>query len=106
VATVRFLSYYSLEVFMVVGCDASESSLALARQAQPAIDFFAHDILHPLPSSCAGCYDAVVSIEVVEHLVQPRHLIANAYGALRPGHACHQHSVSPLLEKPRFGAYQ
>jgi len=32
-----------------------------------------------------GVFDAVVSLEVVEHLMQPRHLVARAYGALRPG---------------------
>jgi 2-polyprenyl-3-methyl-5-hydroxy-6-metoxy-1,4-benzoquinol methylase len=71
--------------FQVTGCDASASGIALARQGHPAIDFFEHDIAHPLPSGFAGPYDAVVSLEVVEHLIQPRHLIATAYGALRPG---------------------
>ena len=71
--------------FLVVGCDASESGIALARRAHPTIDFFEHDISNPLPSSLAGVYDAVVSLEVVEHLMQPRHLVARAYSALRPG---------------------
>jgi 2-polyprenyl-3-methyl-5-hydroxy-6-metoxy-1,4-benzoquinol methylase len=71
--------------FLVVGCDASESGIALARQSYPTIDFFDHDISNPLPASFAGAYDAVVSLEVVEHLMQPRHLVARAYCALRPG---------------------
>ncbi len=71
--------------FLVVGCDASESGIALARRAHPTIDFFEHDISNPLPSSFTGVYDAVVSLEVVEHLMQPRHLVARAYSALRPG---------------------
>lgn len=71
--------------FLVVGCDASASGIALARQAHPTVDFLEHDISNPLPASFAGAYDAVVSLEVVEHLMQPRHLVARAYNALRPG---------------------
>jgi 2-polyprenyl-3-methyl-5-hydroxy-6-metoxy-1,4-benzoquinol methylase len=71
--------------FTVVGCDASESGIAFARQAHPTIDFFVHDISHPMPSGHAGPYDAVVALEVVEHLMQPRQLVMGAYQALRPG---------------------
>lgn len=71
--------------FFVVGCDASESGIALARQAHPTVEFFEHDVSNPLPASFAGAFDAVVSLEVVEHLLLPRHLIARAYSALRPG---------------------
>jgi 2-polyprenyl-6-hydroxyphenyl methylase/3-demethylubiquinone-9 3-methyltransferase len=71
--------------FIVMGCDASASGIALAREAHPEVDFFEHDISNPLPAGFAGAYDAVVSLEVVEHLMQPRHLVARAYSALRPG---------------------
>jgi 2-polyprenyl-3-methyl-5-hydroxy-6-metoxy-1,4-benzoquinol methylase len=71
--------------FFVVGCDASASGIALARQAYPTVDFFEHDISNPLPASFEGAYDAVVSLEVVEHLMQPRNLVERAYSALRPG---------------------
>jgi 2-polyprenyl-3-methyl-5-hydroxy-6-metoxy-1,4-benzoquinol methylase len=71
--------------YLVVGCDASESGIALARQAHPGIDFFEHDISNPLPASVAGAFDAIVSLEVVEHLMQPRNLVDRAYKALRPG---------------------
>jgi 2-polyprenyl-3-methyl-5-hydroxy-6-metoxy-1,4-benzoquinol methylase len=71
--------------FVVVGCDASESGIAFARQAHPSIDFFEHEISQPLPSGHGGPYDAVVALEVVEHLMQPRQLVIGAYQALRPG---------------------
>ena len=71
--------------FAVVGCDASESGIAFARHAHPAIDFFEHDISRPMPPLRAGPYDAVVALEVVEHLLQPRQLVTGAYRALRPG---------------------
>jgi len=80
-----FSALLQSENFLVVGCDASESGIALARQSHPAIDFFEYDISNPLPTSYAGPYDAVVSLEVVEHLIQPRHLVSRAYCALRPG---------------------
>jgi 2-polyprenyl-3-methyl-5-hydroxy-6-metoxy-1,4-benzoquinol methylase len=73
--------------FAVAGCDASASGLALARQANPGVDFFEHDILNPLPVGHTGPYDSVVSLEVIEHLLLPRQLVTSAYKALRPGGA-------------------
>jgi 2-polyprenyl-3-methyl-5-hydroxy-6-metoxy-1,4-benzoquinol methylase len=73
------------EGFEVTGCDVSASGIAFARQAHPGIDFFDQDVSCPLPATCTGHYDAVVSHEVVEHLFQPRHLVTSAYTALRPG---------------------
>jgi 2-polyprenyl-3-methyl-5-hydroxy-6-metoxy-1,4-benzoquinol methylase len=69
----------------VVGCDSSASGIALARRTHPGIDFFEHEISCPLPLDYAGPYDAVVSLEVVQHLMQPRQLTTTAFGALRPG---------------------
>ena len=80
-----FSAFLHSQRFSVSGCDVSASGIALARQAHPAIDFFEHDISNPLPARLSGVFDAVVSLEVVEHLMQPRHLVARAYGALRPG---------------------
>ena len=71
--------------FKVVGCDASESGIAFAHQAHPHIDFFEHNLSQPMPSGHEGSYDAVVALEVVEHLMQPRQLVTSAYGALRRG---------------------
>jgi SAM-dependent methyltransferase len=71
--------------FAVSGCDLSASGIALARQAHPEIAFFQYDISTTFPQENAGLYDAVVSLEVVEHLLQPRQLVSAAYEALRPG---------------------
>jgi 2-polyprenyl-3-methyl-5-hydroxy-6-metoxy-1,4-benzoquinol methylase len=71
--------------YMVVGCDASATGIALARRTHPKVDFFEHDISNPLPASFAGAFDAVVSLEVVEHLLLPRRLVERANSALRPG---------------------
>jgi len=80
-----FSALLQSENFIVVGCDASASGIALAREVHPEVDFFEHDISNPLPAGFAEAYDAVVSLEVVEHLMQPRHLVERAYSALRPG---------------------
>jgi 2-polyprenyl-3-methyl-5-hydroxy-6-metoxy-1,4-benzoquinol methylase len=71
--------------FTVTGCDMSTSGITFARRAHPGIDFFEQDISRPLPAKVIGQYDAVVSLEVVEHLLQPRDLVTSAYDALRPG---------------------
>jgi 2-polyprenyl-6-hydroxyphenyl methylase/3-demethylubiquinone-9 3-methyltransferase len=71
--------------FSVTGCDASSSGLKIAQSSFPAITFFQHDLSNALPESHAEQYDAVVSLEVIEHLLLPRTLMANAFRALRPG---------------------
>jgi 2-polyprenyl-6-hydroxyphenyl methylase/3-demethylubiquinone-9 3-methyltransferase len=71
--------------FQMSGCDMSESGIALARAHYPQIPFFQQDLSDPLPKAHAGQYDAVISIEVIEHLLLPRFLIESAVRALRMG---------------------
>ena len=71
--------------YAVQGCDASASGLAIARKAAPGVNFFQHDLANPLPAEHTGHYDAVVSLEVIEHLLLPRILLNSAWQALRPG---------------------
>ncbi len=71
--------------FDVVGVDQSESGIAIARQAHPGLCFERCDLTAHLGTSLVGRFDAVVSVEVIEHLLLPRRLIENALGALRPG---------------------
>jgi 2-polyprenyl-6-hydroxyphenyl methylase/3-demethylubiquinone-9 3-methyltransferase len=73
------------EGFAVKRCDVSESGLALARKAHPEIEVFRHNVANDLPDNCRGAYDAVVSLEVIEHLPFPRCLLKAAWQALRPG---------------------
>jgi 2-polyprenyl-3-methyl-5-hydroxy-6-metoxy-1,4-benzoquinol methylase len=69
----------------MTGVDHSSSGIALARQQYPGIAFARHDLHDELPASHVAMYDAVVAVEVIEHLLLPRRLIAAATAALRPG---------------------
>lgn len=71
--------------FDVTGCDYSKSGIDLARNEFPKIHFFQHDVSTSLPGEHNGKYDAVISAEVIEHLLLPRKLLVNAVAALRPG---------------------
>jgi 2-polyprenyl-3-methyl-5-hydroxy-6-metoxy-1,4-benzoquinol methylase len=80
-----FSAVLATKGFNVEGCDSSDSGLTIARRAYPNLPFFLYDIVNPLPSDRAERYDAVVCIEVVEHLLLPRQLVLNVSAALRPG---------------------
>lgn len=72
------------EGYEVAGCDASASAIAFARHGYPQIEFFQYDVDQSLPAKHREAYDAVVALEVVEHLMQPRHLLESARAALYP----------------------
>ncbi|MEK6749680.1 MAG: class I SAM-dependent methyltransferase [Pseudomonadota bacterium] len=73
--------------FDVAGCDYSTSGIALAQRqySNHNINFFQHDLQHPLANAHVNQYDTVISSEVIEHLLLPRTLMSNAYSALKPG---------------------
>jgi 2-polyprenyl-3-methyl-5-hydroxy-6-metoxy-1,4-benzoquinol methylase len=69
----------------ITGIDVSESGIRIAKETFPHVRFVARDLSDSLPSDMIGKFDAVVSIEVVEHLLLPRLLFARAREALLPG---------------------
>jgi 2-polyprenyl-3-methyl-5-hydroxy-6-metoxy-1,4-benzoquinol methylase len=71
--------------FDVTGLDHSASGIAIARRTYGSLRFVRHDLAQPLPEHLAGRFDAVVSTEVVEHLLLPRMLLQSARAALQPG---------------------
>jgi 2-polyprenyl-3-methyl-5-hydroxy-6-metoxy-1,4-benzoquinol methylase len=71
--------------FQIVGIDGSQSGIEIARARWPSIHFETVDICQPLPENFHSQFDAVVSVEVIEHLLLPRHLINNSLLAMRPG---------------------
>ena len=80
-----FTALLAREGFDVDGCDGSRSGIEIASKTHPALRFWHQDFHSAVPQGIAGSYDAVVSTEVIEHLLLPRQLMAMALGALRPG---------------------
>lgn len=71
--------------FHVSGCDTSEFALEQARKRIPTAEAFVKvDANDPLPFE-SGSFDAVTTLDVVEHLHSPETLIAEAVRMLRPG---------------------
>lgn len=71
--------------FDLVGLDASTTGLRIASGLMPATPLIEASLEDPLPPSLHGQFDAVIAVEVIEHLARPRVLCARAKEALRPG---------------------
>jgi 2-polyprenyl-3-methyl-5-hydroxy-6-metoxy-1,4-benzoquinol methylase len=71
--------------YEALGLDVSDRAVALAVARHPAGIFMRHSVEDlPWPVE-AGSFDAVVALEVIEHLLLPRRLLEGAHAALRPG---------------------
>ncbi len=72
--------------FNVEGFDGSASGVELASKSYPEIQFSQLDLVSgKIPEHHNQQFDAVVSVEVIEHLLLPRMLMQNAMQALKPG---------------------
>lgn len=71
--------------FEAVGCDPSESGVRIAARAVPAATFRQLGVYDDPAALDEPHFDAVVAIEVVEHLYLPRHLPRFARRVLKPG---------------------
>ncbi|MCP5476045.1 MAG: class I SAM-dependent methyltransferase [Rhodanobacteraceae bacterium] len=70
--------------YQLVGIDPSESGIALAEEAFPDVRFAQRSAYDDLAGEY-GQFDAIVSLEVVEHCFSPRVYAANLYSATKPG---------------------
>jgi len=70
--------------FDVTGIDTSESGIALARSAYPACRFEVASAYDDLAGRF-GSYHLVVSLEVIEHLYDPRRFVRAVHDLLGPG---------------------
>jgi 2-polyprenyl-3-methyl-5-hydroxy-6-metoxy-1,4-benzoquinol methylase len=69
------------------GCDASDSGVAIARAADPAIRVERLSVYDDLRACFGGDWDIVIATEVIEHLYSPREFVARARALLSPqGH--------------------
>ena len=80
-----FTAFLAASGFTVTGLDHSSTGIEIAARKHPHAEFAQHDLTQPLPAAYHGKYDAVVSVEVIEHLLLPRRLMENALKALKPG---------------------
>ncbi len=71
--------------FMMTGTDVSESGIRIASRHFPEIPFAHAEMSAPLPRHLRQRFDAVIAVEVIEHLLLPRLLFERAKEALRPG---------------------
>lgn len=80
-----FLSRFRGRGWTLVGVDYSNSAVDLARKHFPDIAFVAADATEDLSAIGYGTFDAIISSEVIEHIILPRKYIANCYRLLKPG---------------------
>jgi ubiquinone biosynthesis O-methyltransferase len=69
---------------VVTGIDLSDSGIALARAAHPAVRFEVASVYDDLQARL-GTFDRVIALEVIEHLFDPRTFLRRAFDALKTG---------------------
>lgn len=74
--------------YAVVGADNAADGIALAREAHPGLRFEVASVYDDdLAARLGAPFDAVVSLEVIEHLFYPKRLFEQAKRLVRPGGA-------------------
>jgi 2-polyprenyl-3-methyl-5-hydroxy-6-metoxy-1,4-benzoquinol methylase len=71
--------------FDVVGMDVEESRIVHARKLCPSIRFEVASVYDNMSTVFRRQFDAVVSLEVIEHLYDPRTFVTRVQECLRPG---------------------
>jgi 2-polyprenyl-3-methyl-5-hydroxy-6-metoxy-1,4-benzoquinol methylase len=66
----------------VAACDHSSSGIKMAKESFPQVEFVQLNLNDKLPSQYQRGFDVVVSLEVIEHLFQPRVVFDRAREAL------------------------
>lgn len=79
-----FTAQLAHEGFKVTGLDSSDTGISIAARSVRA-EFVHGNLESGLPERLKGRFDAVIAIEVIEHLLRPRVLFQRAKEALRPG---------------------
>jgi len=71
--------------YTVLGIEESSAGIAIAQQNYPDCEFRQGSIYELSDSDLQHSFDAVISVEVIEHLSNPRALVTAAKYCLKPG---------------------
>jgi 2-polyprenyl-3-methyl-5-hydroxy-6-metoxy-1,4-benzoquinol methylase len=71
--------------YEVVGFDSSVSGISIAEARESQARFVRFDLEDEVGDNLKDRFDAVTSLEVIEHLYSPRRLVEVAFELLRPG---------------------
>lgn len=71
--------------YEVNGIDLSETGIEIAKRTVPKATFKLLSVQEDLVSIFGGPFDAVITLEVIEHLYSPKQFVQGMYRALRPG---------------------
>lgn len=72
--------------FEMHGIDLSKGGITRAKELYPQIQFTEGSVYDAFAGLCGvPFFDAIVSVEVIEHLYSPRKFVQRAHAALRPG---------------------
>lgn len=71
--------------FDVLGVDHDEALVRQAQQQRPAVRFQRMDALQGASPDLSERFDAVVAIDLIDHVPLPRRAVATAAAALKPG---------------------
>ncbi len=71
--------------FEVLGVDHNEAVLRQAQAQRPSVRFEVMDVMQALPPGLSERFDAVVAIDLIDHVILPRRMVETALAALKPG---------------------
>jgi 2-polyprenyl-6-hydroxyphenyl methylase/3-demethylubiquinone-9 3-methyltransferase len=80
------ISTFSATGWRLYGIEASISGIERARKAYPNVQFMQSDATSPITEGLeAESFDAVISVEVIEHVYDPRRMLTKIRSLLKPG---------------------
>lgn len=71
--------------FDITGLDHDPTALQEAREKYPDVRFLQIDATEPPDAGWAPGFDAVVAIDLIDHVARPRRMLETALRSLRPG---------------------